>query len=306
MMAPAGTPTGTPPDAYQPAAPPVAAEQRHKSKTIAVFNFKGGAAKTTLVANLGGALAHAGKKTLLVDFDSQCNLTSLFEDSDNVPVSDADADKMSQAKHRFKREQEMAKLRGQQVEPSVPQDSVDFGKVDPTLMASFRKRANSDDQKDNVHAILKPVLLRRRANDTEDIVKNPSKAPNLIRQVNANTDGMPDMLHNNLWILEGHGDLQQFDAGFSEAVADARRANTPGQASSWTTVGACYFMLQALAERGKFDFILVDMSPSQSAMNRCMAMSCDFIIPPCFPDSFSAKSVAGLLEKVRSEKPGWT
>ena len=44
-------------------------------KKIAVFNHKGGVAKTTTTFNLGSAIARAGKKVLLVDTDSQCNLT---------------------------------------------------------------------------------------------------------------------------------------------------------------------------------------------------------------------------------------
>ena len=44
-------------------------------KKIAVFNHKGGVAKTTTTFNLGCALAREGKTVLLVDTDSQCNLT---------------------------------------------------------------------------------------------------------------------------------------------------------------------------------------------------------------------------------------
>ncbi|MBS1509062.1 MAG: AAA family ATPase [Bacteroidetes bacterium] len=44
-------------------------------KKIAVFNHKGGVSKTTTAFNLGWMLARKGKRTLLVDADSQCNLT---------------------------------------------------------------------------------------------------------------------------------------------------------------------------------------------------------------------------------------
>lgn len=44
-------------------------------KVIAVANKKGGVAKTTTVLNVGSCLAEMGKKVLLIDIDSQGNLT---------------------------------------------------------------------------------------------------------------------------------------------------------------------------------------------------------------------------------------
>lgn len=42
---------------------------------ISVVNHKGGCLKTTITANLGAALARAGKRVLVVDLDAQQNLT---------------------------------------------------------------------------------------------------------------------------------------------------------------------------------------------------------------------------------------
>lgn len=47
-------------------------------KKIAIFNHKGGVSKTTTTFNIGWRLARANKKVLLVDADSQCNLTQYF------------------------------------------------------------------------------------------------------------------------------------------------------------------------------------------------------------------------------------
>lgn len=47
-------------------------------KKIAIFNHKGGVSKTTTTFNMGWRLARANKRVLLVDADSQCNLTQYY------------------------------------------------------------------------------------------------------------------------------------------------------------------------------------------------------------------------------------
>lgn len=49
---------------------------RAMGKTLVFVNQKGGVGKTTSCINLGAYMAHMGKRVLLVDFDSQANMTS--------------------------------------------------------------------------------------------------------------------------------------------------------------------------------------------------------------------------------------
>ncbi|AZZ54095.1 ParA family protein [Rathayibacter festucae] len=50
------------------------------TKTIAMFNNKGGVSKTTTTFNLGWMLASRGKTVIMVDADPQCNLTGMVLD----------------------------------------------------------------------------------------------------------------------------------------------------------------------------------------------------------------------------------
>lgn len=53
-------------------------------KQIAMFNHKGGVAKTTMVFHLAWMLAILGKRVMIVDCDPQCNLTGAFLGADEI------------------------------------------------------------------------------------------------------------------------------------------------------------------------------------------------------------------------------
>lgn len=57
-------------------------------KTICFYNHKGGVGKTTIVAAVAGELISEGKKVLMIDTDSQANLSSIFCENPQYELAD--------------------------------------------------------------------------------------------------------------------------------------------------------------------------------------------------------------------------
>ncbi|MCM1494714.1 MAG: ParA family protein [Bacteroides sp.] len=64
-------------------------------KKIAVFNQKGGCAKTTTVVNLAGILAKRGSKVLVIDCDPQANATNTLLMEDDTDIASTIVDVLS-------------------------------------------------------------------------------------------------------------------------------------------------------------------------------------------------------------------
>ncbi|KEA46554.1 regulatory protein [Campylobacter mucosalis] len=70
------------------------------SKSICFFNHKGGVSKTTTTFNIGWQLANMGNKVMMVDLDSQCNLTGVVLGY-NVCKEDGDLENFYQNKNNL-------------------------------------------------------------------------------------------------------------------------------------------------------------------------------------------------------------
>ncbi|MEW6073868.1 MAG: ParA family protein [Planctomycetota bacterium] len=53
-------------------------------RSFALFNNKGGVGKTTLTFNIAHMLARMGKRTVVLDYDPQCNVSAIFLDEETI------------------------------------------------------------------------------------------------------------------------------------------------------------------------------------------------------------------------------
>ncbi|MFT9848533.1 ParA family protein [Aneurinibacillus sp. REN35] len=191
------------------------------TKIISLFNHKGGVSKTTTTFNLAWMLAELGKKVLMVDADSQCNLTGLC---------------LSLSGH---------------------EDFEDF-------------YTNSDI--DNIKSALDPVF------ESKPVPLSPVRCYHIPNR-------------ENLFLLPGHINFSNFDVsiGIAQELTGSLRftQNIPGAISH---------LLRITAQEYRFDYILIDMSPSVNATNANLLMQSNYFIIPCSPDYFCNMAINSLTQ----------
>lgn len=75
----------------------------------------------------------------------------------------------------------------------------------------------------------------------------------------------------------GHGDIGH---GFGAFVGSFRR------------------LLLNIAEHKGIDYIVIDVGPNIGMVNQWIVNSADYLLPPCFPDSFSFQSIRELITRI--------
>ncbi|MBI2888111.1 MAG: AAA family ATPase [Chloroflexi bacterium] len=143
----------------------------------------------------------------------------------------------------------------------------------PTELATFYKR----EIQRNIKAGLAPAFESR---------------PQLIEAVSCvEVDGQP-----GLFLLPGHIGLAEYEVtlGIAQELTQAIQTlqNLPG---------ALAYLLDKTAERFQADIVLIDMSPSLSAINQNLLMTSDYFIVPTSPDYFSVMAIDSLT----SVLPNW-
>ncbi len=190
-------------------------------KIIGLFNHKGGVSKTLTTFNLGHMLSRKGYRIIVIDTDSQCNLTGLFLGENNFE--------------------------------------------------SFYKENPDNNIKSALNCVFKgqPIPI------------------NVIQGVKVN---------ENLLLVPSALDITELD--LSLGMAHNLSSTLPVLES---LPGAFNEFIERMVARENADFVLIDMNPSLSEINKNLLMISDYFIIPTAPDYFSSMALNTLSDVI----PKW-
>ena len=209
-----------------------------------------------------------GHRVLAIDFDPQCNLTDLLNegDSDWLDVNMEEykiAADLWQAVDELRSENKGASSGGSRSsEPHVIQDVMsaeDKAKITAPKLSTFidKERQNNGDH--TVFKLFEPIFQSVNSDQMFDKIKTDE---DLLAKVNwvfagERAGGDPTPLHGNFFLLRGSTKMADLGGKMGTALGNALSdlGNAP-------FIGVCQTMMAALADQYKFDFIVVDMSPS--------------------------------------------
>ena len=96
-------------------------------------------------------------------------------------------------------------------------------------------------------------------------------------------------LHENLLLVAGHLSMSDLDISLSTGLASGKFLPFATQ-----FIGAFHEIVRKTAEKNECKIVLIDMSPSASALNRSILMSSDYFFIPTSPDFFCYQAIQSL------------
>ena len=211
----------------------------YRPKIISVFNHKGGVGKTTTTAGLGWKLAQQGKRVLLVDADPQCNLTGFMVDP------------------------------GIALLPQQQRETLDLLDFDP-INQFYLRHPNCN----LLHALC-PVLdiTLAAARSLEAYKIHPATCfrvcdrPSLLPPGFAIAEHLSVPVPESLYLLAGHQKIGEWESKLTLACEN------PGSLEGTINIPGCFYQLLYRTAIGLgFEYVLVDLNPSGSTMNKLIVM----------------------------------
>ncbi len=137
-------------------------------------------------------------------------------------------------------------------------------------------------------------------NEFENYYENDeTKHENIMDGVRKVFDGIPEPIralncpsaarNQNLFLLPGHLNLSAYDAQLNFAI------NAPEALSSLKSLpGSFNDLIEKTAQRYGIEYVLIDLNPSLSTINKDLFLICDGFIVPTNPDTFSMMAIESL------------
>lgn len=147
------------------------------------------------------------------------------------------------------------------------------------------------------------LCLSLTGNDNFEEFYNQTGIDNIKKCLNPVFEGQPIPLkpakcyefpnRKGLFLLPGHIDFSEFDVSIGIA-----QELTGSLKMAQNIPGAMSYLFRLTSEEYKFDYILIDMSPSVSATNANLLMQSDYFIVPCSPDYFCNMAINSLSKVI--------
>jgi chromosome partitioning protein len=211
------------------------------AKVITFFSHKGGVGKTTTAHNVAVALTKLGKNVLLIDADSQMNLTSSV-----LGLS----------------------------------DSVEYADVNESKWSEYRRKFT------NIHDYLNWYTTRELQDIKFNINLFDYQHPNFAHDIN----------NGKLTLLLGDVNIFNLETKLYSIVTNRALKDD-------ATIFNIQEGIKSLAnyQGRRYDFILVDTSPSASSiLNGVLVMMSDYFLCPLLPNFFSLQAIDNITEIMRN------
>ena len=243
--------------------------------------------------------------------DPQCNSTQFYHDDNDLigggRTLEREETEPTDAGHASNL---LIHSLGAEREPKLMNDE-----LHPRVEAPHMDALVANQGKSPLYQMMKLLFVKRKSDQVRAMVEE--KGFDLLHQVNVDntiedkdesgaqcTDatGQPILkspFAENFWLLEGDPSISEFEKEFARSFA-----NVSDQAEI-LSFGFLSYIMNVFTEVLKFDVIMIDCSPSNSALNKAAALACDYILPPCMASLYSAGSIAGLLTSVLPGENGW-